>query len=538
MANRLSGKKVLIIDDLADMRSLLQMTMSSLSFEKIHTVANIQTALERIAEHRYDIILCDYSLGDSTNGQQFLEYLRTRDLISRNTIFIMVTAEQAYEKVAIASECEPDDYLLKPFTGAQFLARLDRLLDRQEKFRAIDKAHDAKNWTQVTAECDKLLAAKDRFFIEASKIKGAALLQAGRTEEAVQLYRAILELRPIAWAKLGLARAQAARQDTEGALATARSLLAENPQYIAAYDFASQMLSATGKKTEALSILEKAREVSPGTMTRIRTMGKIANSVGRHDLAEQIIGEALTKHRFSPVREAHDYAILSAAQSNQGKTAQALETIKTAKSAFKDDASKVVLAASESIAHRQSGNLAQAEAVLQEALAADRNALPPEALATIAEACYALGKEEQAADLLKQVIQNHPEDTQLHGRVHDVLSAAGKAPEEARALIQSSVKEIVQINNEGVRKAEAGELDAAIELLCTAADRLPDNLQIVGNAALVLALSLVRKGHDAVRLKSCLAYRQSIMEKAPDFHKLAQIDSLLKQLPPGKGGLT
>lgn len=528
---KLSDKKVLIIDDLAEMRSLLQMTMASLNFDKVHVVPNIQTALERISEHKYSIILCDYSLGDSTNGQQFLEYLRTRDLISRNTIFIMVTAEQSYEKVVVASECEPDDYLLKPFTGAQFLSRLEKLLERQEKFLAVDKATDTKNWTTVITECNKLLAQKDRHFIETCKIKGSALLKAGKAQEAAELYGSVISIRPIAWAKLGLAHAKLALNDHQNALAIAREVLTENTQYIAAYDFISQTLASTGNKNEALAMLEKAREISPGTMTRIRELGKIANSVGRHDLAEQVISQALSKNRYSPVREAHDYALLSSAQTQLGKTDLALETLKTAKASFKDNVSKVLLAATESITHQKSGNPVKAQAVLQEALTADRSAMPADTLASIAEACFALGKDEHATDLLKHIVQNNPENTRLHGRVHDVLAASGKNPAEAHAIIQASVREVVHINNEGVRKAEAGELTEAIELLSSAADRLPDNMQIVSNAALVLALAQVRLGRDPIRLKACMGYRQRLIEKAPEHPKLAHIDSLLKQIP-------
>ena len=147
--NKVSDKWVLVIDDMEGMRSQLRMSLSSSGFAKLHVVGSIKEALERLAANHYDVILCDYSLGDSTDGQQFLEYLRTNDLIGRNTIFVMITAEQSYAKVVAASECAPDDYLLKPFTSAQFTTRLEKLLERQEYFRAIDQAADKKNWSKM-----------------------------------------------------------------------------------------------------------------------------------------------------------------------------------------------------------------------------------------------------------------------------------------------------------------------------------------------------------------------------------------------------
>ena len=200
-----SSKWVLLIDDLEAMRAQLRVSLSSVGFARLHVVGNIQEALELLKNNRYDLILCDYALGDGTDGQQFLEYLRTNDLITRNTAFIMITAETSYERVISAAECSPDDYILKPFTAAQFGARMERLVEKQEYFSIIDVETDAKNWDQVIIECDKKLSNKDRYYIELSKIKGSALMRLNRFQDAANLYSGIIALRPVGWAKLGLA---------------------------------------------------------------------------------------------------------------------------------------------------------------------------------------------------------------------------------------------------------------------------------------------------------------------------------------------
>ncbi len=118
----------------------------------------------------------------------------------------------------------------------------------------------------------------------------------------------------------------------------------------------------------------------------------------------------------------------------------------------------------------------------------------------------------------------------IKNKVHEVLTSAGKDAAEATAMIDESTREVILLNNEGVRKAEAGELAEAIELLCQAANRLPNNMQIVGNAALVIALDLERNGANPDKLVKCLKYREALIQKSPDHPKLAQIDGLLKQL--------
>jgi DNA-binding response OmpR family regulator len=527
----IAEKWVMVIDDLEGMRSQLRMSLSSAGFAKLHVVSSIKDALERMKSNRYDVILCDYALGDGTDGQQFLEYLRTNDLITRNTIFVMITAEQGYKKVVAASECAPDDYVLKPFTAAEFNLRLEKLLERQEYFSVIDKATDTKNWGRVIVECDKRLAFKDKNFIDLCKIKCSALMRANRQQDAADLYNEILLLRPIGWAKLGLARALQQLNKTEEATRLAKEIMQETPQFMAAYDFLGKILATSGDKNAALDVLQKAREVSPGTMSRVREMSNLAVSAGKPEMAEEVMRQALQKHKHSPVRQANDYAVLSKALVNQGKSTEALTVVADAQKSFKDDHSTIVLSAIESVAHKAAGNTEKAATALAKAMSfGDMNKLPASTVIALADACFASGKEAEATNLLRHAIQNNQEDAAIRSRVHDVLTAAGKDAAEANEMIETSTREVIQLNNEGVRKAEAGQLEEAITLLCQAADRLPNNEQIVGNAALVIALDLVRNGNNPERLRRCMHYREGFIKKAPNHPKIAQIDAQLKQL--------
>lgn len=529
--SKVSDKWILIIDDMEGMRSQLRMSLSSSGFAKLHVVANIREALARLGANHYDAILCDYSLGDSTNGQQFLEYLRTADLINRNTIFVMITAEQSYAKVVAASECAPDDYLLKPFTAAEFNIRFEKLLNRQEYFAAIDQASDKKNWPRLIAECDKLLTNRDKYFFDLCKVKGAALLRDNQLQLAEALYREVIATRPLGWAKLGLARTLAKLGKKAEAEQLANEILVEMPQFMAAYDFLGNLLSESDNKKGALEVLMKAKEIAPGTMHRIRELSTLAVSTGQPEIAEKIMRETLIKHKHSPVRQANDYAVLSRALVDQGKTEDALSVVQDARKIFTDDNSNVVLAVTESTVHHAAGNDELAHAALEKAMSTgDMASFSADALVAMADACFALGREEEATRLLNHAVQNNDEDATIKNKVHAVMVAAGKDASEATALIEASAAEVIKLNNEGVLKAQSGQLAEAIELLSEAADRLPNNLQILGNATLVIALDLVRNGKDPVKLAKCLAYRESLTKKSPSHPKLEQIDGMLKQL--------
>jgi tetratricopeptide (TPR) repeat protein len=291
------------------------------------------------------------------------------------------------------------------------------------------------------------------------------------------------------------------------------------------------MLVSSGDKHAALDVLQKAREVSPGTMSRIRELSNLALSAGKPELAETVMRQALQKHKYSPVREAGDYVVLSNALVNQGKAEEALSVVADAQKTFNDEHSTVVLATSESAAHRATGNHTQAEAALVKAMSVgDLSKLPAQAVLALADVCFAMGQENDAKNLLRHAIQNNPENEFIKNKVHEVLTSAGKDAAEATAMIDESTREVILLNNEGVRKAEAGELAEAIELLCQAANRLPNNMQIVSNAALVIALDLERNGNNPDKLVKCLKYREALIKKSPDHPKLVQIDGLLKQL--------
>ena len=352
-----------------------------------------------------------------------------------------------------------------------------------------------------------------------------------RPQQAADLFRELLLLRPLGWAKLGLARALASLDQKDEAMALARELIANTPQFMAVYDFLGKLLSGAGETHAALEVLQKARELSPGTMSRIRELSSLAVSSGKPEIAEAVMSQALQKNKYSPVIQVNDFAVLSKALVNQGKAVEALVVVAEAKKSFKDEQSTIVLATSESMAYRAAGNDTLAESALMKAMGShDLSKLSAQAVISLAEACFAMGREKEAMDLLRHTIQNNQEDIIIKGKVHQALTGSGKGASEASTMIEQITQEVVQLNNEGVRKAEAGQLDAASELLCKAANRLPNNLQIVGNAALVIALDLVRNGRAQEKLAKCLHYRESLLKKSPNHPKISQIDSLLKQL--------
>ena len=141
-----TDRKILVLDDMPDMRTTMRNQMQALGITNVNLAGTVKEALAYISQRTYDVILCDYYLGGNTDGQQFLEYLRNTNTISRATLFIMITAETGFNSVITAAECLPDDYLLKPFTGETLKVRLEKLLERKSRLAGIDRLQDAGDW--------------------------------------------------------------------------------------------------------------------------------------------------------------------------------------------------------------------------------------------------------------------------------------------------------------------------------------------------------------------------------------------------------
>ncbi|MBN8439337.1 MAG: response regulator [Candidatus Accumulibacter sp.] len=522
-------KRFLIIDDIPEMRFSLRRQVGSLGCEHIVLSSTVKDALEKLESSAFDIILCDYYLAGGTDGQQFLEFVRGRNIIGSGVLFVMVTGEKSYDSVVTAAECLPDDYLLKPFTADTLKMRIERLLDKKKRLARVDRMRDRKNWNGVINACNEIIATKDRYLVDALRIKGNALLQAGEAETAAAFYQQVLSMRSLPWASLGLARALNQLGESAHCKTTLKALIAESPKLMAAYDLLGKVHLASGDADAAMAILDSACVISPHSLTRHRAIARVAEKKGDFARVEKALGHVIRKTRHSPLRETRDFAQLGNALTEMGEPGKAVALLEEVRTNFKNDANDPLLAAVEAIAQQKSGNPEKAAAALARAMQSDPSRLPEAVTMALAKACLATGNQQAAQEILKNLVQENPESKDLHARISAVLRDNG-APELADQLVKESIREIIQLNNEAVRRAKAGELAIAAEMLCAAAHRLPGNLQVVANAATALLFDIFRNGLDAAKLRTAQTFQQNVEAQCPDHPKLAEMAELMKRI--------
>jgi two-component system, OmpR family, KDP operon response regulator KdpE len=108
----------LIIDDEVQIRRLLRLVLEGENY-KVHEAETGQHGLMEIAARKPDVVLLDLGLPD-LDGLQVLRRLREW---SEVPVIVLTVRDDVQEKVA-ALDTGADDYITKPFSSPELLARL------------------------------------------------------------------------------------------------------------------------------------------------------------------------------------------------------------------------------------------------------------------------------------------------------------------------------------------------------------------------------------------------------------------------------
>jgi two-component system alkaline phosphatase synthesis response regulator PhoP len=122
-----NAKKLMIVDDDADMRTLLAEYFRRLGFEVTEKESGA-AALQAATSTRFDCFIFDVSMPEMS-GIELLKRLRERD-VTTPTLFL--TAHDLLDDRVAGFEAGADDYLAKPFSPRELEYRVEALLRRSQ----------------------------------------------------------------------------------------------------------------------------------------------------------------------------------------------------------------------------------------------------------------------------------------------------------------------------------------------------------------------------------------------------------------------
>ncbi len=119
--------KILVVDDEPRVVRLVTEVLSAVGYEVITAVRG-EPAIEMVALEQPDLVLLDVRLPGELNGYEICRHIRKFSDIA----VIMLTAKAQESDVLQGFDAGADDYLTKPFSAKELLARVKAVLRRTQ----------------------------------------------------------------------------------------------------------------------------------------------------------------------------------------------------------------------------------------------------------------------------------------------------------------------------------------------------------------------------------------------------------------------
>jgi two-component system KDP operon response regulator KdpE len=146
-----------IIEDDVSVKKLLEITLKEYKFRSI-SCENKKSAMMLFLTHNPDLLIVDLGLPDG-DGKEFIKQIRE---ISKIPI-VVVSARHDEKEIIAALDMGADDYITKPFSINELLARIRVALRRN--------AHEEKILNKIVcADIEMDVASRDIFF-KSEKLK-------------------------------------------------------------------------------------------------------------------------------------------------------------------------------------------------------------------------------------------------------------------------------------------------------------------------------------------------------------------------------
>ncbi|SHE35592.1 CheY chemotaxis protein or a CheY-like REC (receiver) domain [Marinomonas polaris DSM 16579] len=290
----LSKKRVLIIEDIGEMRLMLKSLMTSMGYSNIDVEPSGQSAIKRILERPYDVVLSDYNLGGSIDGQQILETSRKNYSQDHSTIFIMITADTAYESVVSVLEYQPDSYLVKPFPPAAFFRRFERVQKQKKTFEGINTARKENDFEKMEAQAKAIMTQYPNLASQCLKIIGESLYARGRYKDAKNHYMLIIQKsKNLAWAHYGIALCEFKLGTVAAAIKKLEHTIGLSRHFLSAYDLLADAHEDLGNLEDAQAVMSSVLDVSPRSTERALRLAQISMQLNDWPTAEQAYSKVI-----------------------------------------------------------------------------------------------------------------------------------------------------------------------------------------------------------------------------------------------------
>ena len=263
--------RALLVDNNALLRSVAAGQLRDAGVGHVTLAASTKDARLLVERERFDIILCNREF-ESTDecGQDLLDELRREHLLPHTTVFLMVTAQANYNQVVEAGEAALDGLLIRPYIAAALIERLTEARQRKVQLADVLRALDAGENEVALARAMKRYQERLPFATYCGRLVAELFLTMNRPQDSQRMFEHLAQARQSSWARMGIARAQMARNELSGARKTLQAILHDDPDCVDAYELNGRLLMELSDHEGALDAYQKAAEMTPGSLLRVQ----------------------------------------------------------------------------------------------------------------------------------------------------------------------------------------------------------------------------------------------------------------------------
>jgi len=299
-----------------------------------------------------------------------------------------------------------------------------------------------------------------------------------------------------------------------------------------AYDWLAKSYTAIGDDESAQKVLMKVTAKSPRILPRQKSLGEAAYSNGDLDTALASFGAVLKFGQHSSFTAPEDFANMSRVFMDKGEYNQALNTMSDARKTFKSSPDvELHTAVMNSLIYHKSGDTEAASKAFETAkfLYETTESTTGNATLDLANACFLHGDEVTGGEIVKKLIINNHDNKQVLKQTENMFKQLGME-EKGKALIQSSSREVITLNNRAVKLAQGGDIKGAVDLLIEAVNTYHANTFITLNAAHAILVYMQKEGWDDDLSQTAKKYLQKVKERDPANKKLLLLSELMKEI--------
>lgn len=134
MAYKFNDAKILVVDDMIPMQTLLRSVLGTFGFKNIEVADNGEEGFKKFCRFNPDIVLTDWMM-EPLNGIEMVARIR-KDPMSPNRFVpvILMTGFTSRLRVEYARDVGITEFLVKPFKAKELYARIEHIIEKPRQF--------------------------------------------------------------------------------------------------------------------------------------------------------------------------------------------------------------------------------------------------------------------------------------------------------------------------------------------------------------------------------------------------------------------